>query len=120
MSDNLVVIPPVSYTRMMALVSRSSLLLTDSGGLQKEAYLLNTPCVTIRDTSEWVETFEAKANVLTSPDPAEIEKNASMMWGKNLNNDPAVYGDGHASQKIARLLVSGEITIKGPSMTKRS
>ena len=116
MSKNIHIIPPVPYTRMMALVSTSSLLLTDSGGLQKEAYLLNTPCVTLRDNSEWVETIEAKANVLVSPNADDIERKASMMWGKKLDNDPLVYGDGKASQKIAKLLASGEISIKNSVM----
>lgn len=116
MSKNIHIIPPVPYTRMMALVSRSSLLLTDSGGLQKEAYLLNTPCVTIRDNSEWVETIEAKANVLALSTAKDIEKKASMMWGKKLDNDPSVYGDGQASRKIAKLLASGKITIKKSMM----
>jgi UDP-N-acetylglucosamine 2-epimerase len=116
MSKNIHIIPPVPYSRMMALVSKSSLLLTDSGGLQKEAYLLNTPCVTIRDNSEWVETIEAKANVLALPDAEDIERKASMMWGKKLDNDSSVYGDGRASQKIAKLLASGEISIKRSMM----
>ena len=116
MSKNIHIIPPVPYTRMMALVSKSSLLLTDSGGLQKEAYLLNTPCVTIRDNSEWVETIESRANVLALTTAKDIEKKASMMWGKKLDNDPSVYGDGQASRKIAKLLASGEISIKKSMM----
>jgi UDP-N-acetylglucosamine 2-epimerase len=116
MSKNVHIIPPISYTRMMALVSKSSLLLTDSGGLQKEAYLLNTPCVTLRDNSEWVETIEAKANVLALPNAKDIEKKASMMWGKKLDNDPSVYGDGRASQEIVKILASGEIGIKNSVM----
>lgn len=111
-SKNIHVISPVSYTRMMALVSKSSLLLTDSGGLQKEAYLLNTPCVTLRDNSEWVETIEAKANVLAAPNAEDIERKASMMWDKKLDNKPGVYGNGNASKKIAKVISSGEISIK--------
>ena len=81
--SNIKVVEPIPYTMMMALVSRSSLLLTDSGGLQKEAYLLNTPCVTIRDNSEWIETFDAGANVLVSPSATDIHKRAAEMWDKN-------------------------------------
>lgn len=107
--DNVKAVPPVSYTTMMALVSRSSLLITDSGGLQKEAYLLNTPCVTIRDNTEWVETIEYGANILSLPTSADVSSKITRMWGLELNNDPAVYGDGKASEKIARILASGEI-----------
>lgn len=111
-SENVHVISPVSYDKMMGLVSQSSLLLTDSGGLQKEAYLLNTPCVTIRDNTEWVETLEAGANVLTSTNPEDIISKAQVMWGKHMNNDPNVYGDGAAAEKIAQIIISGQIEIK--------
>ena len=112
MSSNVSIITPVPYTEMMALVSRASLLLTDSGGLQKEAYLLNTPCVTIRDNTEWIETIDAEANVLASANRLDISRKALHMWGKRLKNDPSVYGDGKASSKIARILANGEIKIK--------
>ncbi|MFX1483540.1 MAG: non-hydrolyzing UDP-N-acetylglucosamine 2-epimerase [Promethearchaeota archaeon] len=115
---NVIDVEPIPYTTMMAIVSRSALLLTDSGGLQKEAYLLNTPCVTIRDNSEWVETFDAGANVLVAPNPEDIKKRAAEMWDKKPNNDPSVYGDGHASEKIAKIVASGEIMIKNNVMVE--
>ncbi|MFW9838094.1 MAG: non-hydrolyzing UDP-N-acetylglucosamine 2-epimerase, partial [Candidatus Thorarchaeota archaeon] len=114
--SNVKVIEPIPYTTMMALVSRSSLLLTDSGGLQKEAYLLNTPCVTIRDNSEWIETLEAGANVLVAPKANDIHRRAMEMWDMKLNNDPSVYGDGKASKKIAKIIASGDIVIKNNVM----
>ena len=116
LSPNISIVPPLSYTKMMALVSRSSLLLTDSGGLQKEAYWLNTPCITIRDNTEWVETLEAGANILAAPTVDDITSKFSQMWKKKLNNDPAVYGDGSASIKAAKILDSGEIVIKSNLM----
>jgi len=116
LSSNVVVTPPIPYVKMMALVSRSSLLMTDSGGLQKEAYLLDTPCVTIRDNSEWVETLEANANILAAADAKDVVEKANQMWGKNLSNDPSVYGDGKASEKIADILLSGKIHIKNNVM----
>ncbi|MBY8998566.1 MAG: UDP-N-acetylglucosamine 2-epimerase (non-hydrolyzing) [Candidatus Thorarchaeota archaeon] len=109
---NVKVVDPIPYTTMMTLVSRSSLLLTDSGGLQKEAYLLNTPCVTIRDNSEWVETLSAGANVLVAPRGDEIHSKANEMWDRELKNDPTVYGDGQASEKIAEIVASGEIVVR--------
>ena len=113
---NIFTIKPVSYDVMMGLVSASKLLITDSGGLQKEAYLLNTPCVTIRDNTEWVETIESGANVLTSTEPTDIVGNIHKMYDKNLKNDPSVYGDGNASEKIAAILSGGEIRIRESSM----
>jgi UDP-GlcNAc3NAcA epimerase len=102
----------------MALVSRSRLLITDSGGLQKEAYLLNTPCLTVRDNTEWVETIEKGANVLAQAAADDIATKAAKMWNLELNNDPSVYGNGKASEKIARILISGEIETHRNVMTK--
>jgi UDP-GlcNAc3NAcA epimerase len=113
---NLKIVDPIPYTTMMAIVSRASLLLTDSGGLQKEAYLLNTPCVTIRDNSEWIETIHAGANVLVAAKSDDIQMKASQMWDKSLKNDPSVYGNGNASVKIAEIVASGEIVIKSNLM----
>lgn len=114
--QNIKVVDPIPYTTMMAMVSRSSLLLTDSGGLQKEAYLLNTPCVTIRDNSEWIETIDAGANVLVSSKAEDIQSKANEMWDKELKNDPSVYGNGDASEKIAQIIASGEIVIRNNIM----
>ncbi len=116
LGDNVLVVRPFPYTHMMALVSRAQLLVTDSGGLQKEAYLLNTPCVTVRDNTEWVETLRAGANVLSRADASDIVAKCSMMWGKELSNDPSVYGDGQASRRIAKILASDDISIPRFSM----
>ncbi len=118
LSSNVIAIPPIPYVKMMAMVSRSSLLMTDSGGLQKEAYLLNTPCVTIRDNTEWVETIDAGANILAFPQVEDLTKKVADMWGKKLSNNHAVYGDGKASENIVEILRSGEIEIKNNIMVK--
>jgi UDP-N-acetylglucosamine 2-epimerase len=118
LSKNVHPIKPLRYDEMMALLQKASLILTDSGGLQKEAYLLNTPCVTIRGNSEWLETFEADANILAPVSSGKIADCAKIMWGKILENNPLVYGDGHASEKIAHIIGSGEIEIKDNLMTQ--
>jgi len=65
---NLYLIPPVGYVDMLALIKHAKVVVTDSGGVQQEAYLLNTPCITMRKTTEWVETVEAGVNFLARPD----------------------------------------------------
>ena len=116
LSDNIITTPPIPYVKMMSLVSRSALLMTDSGGLQKEAYLLNTPCVTIRDNTEWIETIEAGANVLAAANQNDVVEKVNRMWDKKLSNSPSVYGNGQASAKITDILLKGEIRIKNHIM----
>jgi UDP-N-acetylglucosamine 2-epimerase len=81
------------------------MILTDSGGLQKEAFWLHTPCITLRDTTEWTETIDLGANVLVGSNPQKIIKAAKRIMKtkkvraklKKLENP---FGDGHASKKI--------------------
>jgi UDP-N-acetylglucosamine 2-epimerase len=81
--------------------------LTDSGGLQKEAFFLNCPAITLRDETEWVETIRAGANILTGADPNKIV-DAVSDWQDRLSAGPpdfsataiASFGDGHAAEKI--------------------
>jgi UDP-GlcNAc3NAcA epimerase len=94
---------PLGYLEMLALVESASRIVTDSGGLQKEAYWLHVPCVTLRANTEWVDTVEAGANTLV--DPAEPELLAGALAAATFPADaPALYGDGYASERIAALL----------------
>jgi len=68
------VVEPLPYFKMLSLVKDASVVLTDSGGLQKEAFWLGIPCVTLRDNTEWIETIEAGMNVLVGSDPEKIVK----------------------------------------------
>jgi len=96
-------VAPMAYLDFLALVAGASVVLTDSGGLQKEAYLLGVPCVTLRDATEWGETIDAGWNVLTGTDSRRIaEAVASPPRGKER---PALYGDGHAAERIAERVV---------------
>ena len=82
--------------------SAARLCLTDSGGVQKEAYLHGVPCVTLRDTSEWVETIESGWNVLVGDDPGALREAVSQFAPPAAR--PDLYGDGHAAERIAGLL----------------
>jgi UDP-N-acetylglucosamine 2-epimerase len=88
---------------MAALASQARVIVTDSGGLQKEAYWYGVPCVTARPSTEWVDTVEVGANVLVDDDPERV---AAAVFAARMPDDaPPLYGDGHASQKIASALV---------------
>jgi UDP-GlcNAc3NAcA epimerase len=95
-------IPPLGYLDFAALASQARLILTDSGGLQKEAYWYGVPCITMRPSTEWVDTVAEGANVLVDDDPdllVEAVRTATMPTGR-----PALYGDGQASGRIAAAL----------------
>ena len=100
---NVHVIAPLGYLDFAALVSQARVVATDSGGLQKESYWYGVPCVTLRPSTEWVDTVEVGANVLVDDDPAAIAeaiRNAHMPAER-----PQLYGDGRASERIARVLL---------------
>jgi UDP-GlcNAc3NAcA epimerase len=96
---NVRLIEPLGYLDMAALSSQARVIVTDSGGLQKEAYWYGVPCVTTRPSTEWVDTVEVGANVLVDDDP---ERLATAVAAARLPDDlPALYGDGHASDRVA-------------------
>ncbi|MCI1965453.1 MAG: UDP-N-acetylglucosamine 2-epimerase (non-hydrolyzing) [Oscillospiraceae bacterium] len=101
---NIQLIDPVGYLEMLLLTSNACQVLTDSGGLQKEAWFLEVPCVTLRSETEWLETLAGNWNVLSALDTDEIYDKAV-----NTKVDPAArmkkpFGDGNASGKIADAL----------------
>lgn len=93
-------IEPVGYFDMMMLEENARLIATDSGGVQREAYFLGVPCLTLRDETEWVETVEVGWNCLVGADPEKI----LLAWRTFAPpaEHPPVFGDGHASEAIAR------------------
>jgi len=97
-TSNLKPIPPVGYLDMLMLEKNSRMILTDSGGMQKEAYFLGVPCVTLRPETEWVETVEAGWNVLVSADRNEILRTVTGF--RTPTARPPLYGDGNAAKNI--------------------
>lgn len=94
-------IEPVGYFDMISLLENASLVLTDSGGLQKEAYFFKKPCVTMREQTEWVELLDAKVNVLAGSDEKLILSGAKEMLARDCSFEARLYGDGNASELIA-------------------
>lgn len=98
-------IDPVGYLDMLRLLADARRVLTDSGGVQKEAYFLGVPCVTLRPETEWVETVSAGWNVLVGSDPARIVEAARTFEPRG--DRPAVFGDGRAADAIVAALRGG-------------
>lgn len=95
-------IDPVGYLDMVALAGGARMILTDSGGLQKEAYWLGVPCLTMREETEWVETVEAGWNALVGADQAKISAGVRAFAPKG--SPPALYGDGCSAERCIALL----------------
>ncbi len=95
-------LPPAGYLDFAALASQARVVLTDSGGVQKEAYWYRVPCVTLRDTTEWGETVEAGWNRLVGSDPVALVE--AVRVAAPGPEHPDLYGDGRASGRIADLL----------------
>ena len=94
------VMEPVGYLDMIHLEANASLICTDSGGVQKEAYFAGVPCVTLRDETEWVETVESGANILAGTEKQSILDACTLARNTNVTVQPGLYGDGHAATKI--------------------
>jgi UDP-N-acetylglucosamine 2-epimerase len=99
---NVEVLSPLGYLDMAALVSQARVLVTDSGGLQKEAYWYGVPCVTARPSTEWIDTVELGANVLVDDDPEKLA--AAVASAQMPEERPQLYGDGHAAERVAASL----------------
>ncbi len=110
-AEHVRLVDPVGYHEMLQLVKNAKMVLTDSGGLQKEAFWLHTPCITLRERTEWIETISLKANTLVGNKTDKIvqaakEYLASEKLKDKLVKMPHLFGDGDAAKKILAALKS--------------
>jgi len=101
--------PSVGYLQMLWALEHCAFVLTDSGGLQKEAFFMKRPCITLRDETEWVELIEIGANELFTSKDTNLAKALERMASKEINYTFAGYGSGNAALKIAEILLKGSI-----------
>jgi UDP-N-acetylglucosamine 2-epimerase len=100
-------VEPLGYLRLASAASQARVVVTDSGGLQKEAYWYGVPCVTTRPSTEWVDTVAVGANTLVDDDPAALV--GAVAEARMPGHRPVLYGDGHASERIAALLAGASL-----------
>jgi len=102
---NVMLLEPLGYLDMLLAQRYARAILTDSGGMQKEAYYLRVPCVTLRDETEWVETVESGWNVLAGADSRAVLEAVGRIVNPAIPH-PELYGDGRTSERIVETLVS--------------
>ncbi|HEX2681059.1 MAG TPA: UDP-N-acetylglucosamine 2-epimerase (non-hydrolyzing), partial [Candidatus Dormibacteraeota bacterium] len=99
---NVKVVEPMGYLDMLVLEDGAEAIVTDSGGVQKEAYFAGRPCITVRQNTEWTETVDAGWNVLVGRDPVAIAD--AMLHFRPSGPRPSVFGDGHAAERVVAAL----------------
>ena len=102
-TDNLILIDPVGYLEMLWLLKSCSLVVTDSGGVQKEAFFMGKACVTMRDQTEWVELVEVGANELVGAEKDKIIGAIKCNLGRKVKDESQLYGGGTAANRIAKI-----------------
>jgi UDP-GlcNAc3NAcA epimerase len=100
--SNVRLVGPVSYLDMIVLETEAEVIVTDSGGVQREAYFAGRPCVTLRDRTEWPETVDAGWNRLVRCEPAAIAEAVTEFRPAGIR--PALFGDGHAAERVVDAL----------------
>ena len=105
-AKGLILAPPAGFLDMIALGGHAKLVVTDSGGVQKEAFFFSKPCVILRPQTEWVELVERGQAVLADADPARIANAAADFLAIGAPACPPLFGDGHAAEAICAALLS--------------
>jgi UDP-GlcNAc3NAcA epimerase len=104
LNPSILVIEPVGFLEMTWLLAKCNLVLTDSGGLQKEAYFHNKPCITLRDETEWLELVDAGFNRLLSPFASDFIEVVTHMSRTKIPGGSKLYGDGQAAKRTLDVL----------------
>jgi UDP-GlcNAc3NAcA epimerase len=99
------IIEPVGYLEMIQLENNAAIILTDSGGVQKEAYFSGTPCITLRDETEWVETVEVGVNIIAGARKDDILSAFQQAGKVDFQSKTGLYGNGHAAEVIVEMLL---------------
>ena len=105
LNNNFIITEPVGYFDMISLIKNSRFVITDSGGLQKEAYFFKKFCITIRDQTEWIELVKNNYNILVSSNPKKIFKAVDYFFDKKFNDNNSFYGNGNTAKKIVDFLI---------------
>ena len=105
-SDYIKLIPPVSFLEMIMLEKHASLIMTDSGGVQKESYFYHKPCIILRPETEWVEIVENGSAVIVDADGKKILSAYDHFKNKPPASFPPLYGDGKAAWFICDMLLA--------------
>lgn len=106
-STHIKIVEPLNYFNMLTIASQANVILTDSGGLQKEAYMLQIPCITLRDETEWIETVQSGWNQLVGANTQQIVESVNKI--QIPKQCTPLFGDGKAAQKISEILVKADI-----------
>jgi UDP-GlcNAc3NAcA epimerase len=105
LSKNIICTPPLGYLEILWLLKNCQMVITDSGGMQKEAYFFEKPCITLRDETEWTELIKAGYNKICGNNQALITNAFDHFRRNRVIFEPGLYGDGHAATKIAQALI---------------
>jgi UDP-GlcNAc3NAcA epimerase len=101
---NIIIVPPVGYLQMIYLIKHARLIMTDSGGLQKEAFFYGKPCITLRDETEWVELVQHGVNIVVGASKEKILQALDYFLNNQPNFDLPLYGDGNTAKQIVQYL----------------